>query len=322
MAILFCGIGGWYWYSTGKTDKIVSPVVSKILEKPFDKYSIENLGKRSFSSQIILDEANATESAYTVYKFHFDSDHKKVTGLAHIPNVCDAEKKCLTIVQFRGYIDVDIYEPGMGTKRSAEVFAQNGFISLAPDFLGYGDSDNPSNNVFEARFETYTTALNLLSGVGSLSQVDPDRVGIWGHSNGGQIALTVLEILGEKGLGYPTALWAPVSKPFPYSILYYTDEADDKGKALRHELAEFESDYDVFNYDLTRHLDRINSPMQLHQGESDEAVPQRWSDELVDRLKNDQKDISYYTYPNADHNMLGSWVIVINRSIEFFRKEL
>jgi len=303
-----------------KTKPLVSPAVNKILEKPFDKYSIGNLSKRSFSSQITLDDAVATTSAYIVYKFHFGSDHKKITGLAHIPNSCDAQNQCPTIVQFRGYVDVDNYQPGVGTRKSAEVFATNGFISLAPDFLGYGGSDNPSANVFEARFETYITALNLLAGVGSLPQVDANRVGIWGHSNGGQIALTVLEIMGNKGQRYPTVLWAPVSKPFPYSILYYTDEADDKGKALRKELAKFEQDYDVFSFDLTRYLNNISAPVQLHQGTADDAVPLKWSQDLVKSLQDLAKDITYYEYPGADHNLSGAWNLVVQRNIEFFHK--
>ena len=46
---------------------------------------------------------------------------------------------CPVIIQFRGYVERSIYQPGAGTKKTAEVFAKNGFISLAPDFLGYGD---------------------------------------------------------------------------------------------------------------------------------------------------------------------------------------
>ena len=83
-------------------------------------------------------------------------------------------------------------------------------------------------DVFEERFQTYTTAMNLLAGIEKWERAG--KIGIWGHSNGGQIALTVLEISQKE---YPTVLWAPVSKPFPYSILYYTDEAEDRGKALR-----------------------------------------------------------------------------------------
>jgi len=280
---------------------MVSPVVK---ERPLDKYTIENLGKREYKSQIFIDD----EVSPGVFNFHFDSDGKKVTGLAHVPKKCP----CPVIVQFRGYVERDVYQPGMGTKRTAEVFAKNGFISLAPDGLGYGESDNPSPDVFEERFQTYTTALNLLAGIGVWDKAG--KIGIWGHSNGGQIALTALEVSQKK---YPTVLWAPVSKPFPYSILYYTDEAEDRGKALRKKLAKFEEDYDVELYSLTNYLDRIKAPLLIQQGMADEAVPKKWTDELVKQVKAD-----YVVYPGADHNLQPAWNLAVMQDVQFFRKSL
>lgn len=317
------GIGtyiGWF-----RPQSIISPI-GKILEKPLDKYTIDRLSRRAFEgSEIVLEEAITTTPAYTVQKFFFTSDGKKVTGLAHIPQSAREGKKAPAIVQFRGYVDREKYAAGEGTRKSAEVFAKNGFISLAPDFLSYGGSASLSADIFEERFETYTTALNLLASVKTLPIADASRVGIWGHSNGGQIALTVLEVLQKP---IPTTLWAPVSKPFPYSILYYTDEASDRGKLIRKRLAKFEEDYDVELYSLPNYLDRITAPLQIHQGTADESVPQKWSDELVKALKEpldsarDKKDVSYFVYPGADHNMLGAWNTVVSRDIEFFNKQL
>ena len=309
--------GGGYWYmSRGRAETTVSPL-GQIFEKPLEKYTIDRLSNRvAVGSQIVLDEAVATTSAYTAYTFHFLSDGKKVTGLAHIPH---GKGPFPVIVQLRGYVEREQFSSGVGTKRSAEVFASNGFISLAPDFLGYGESDMPSTDVFEERFQTYMTVLDLLALIPSLQEGDSLRVGMWAHSNGGQIALTVLEITGKP---YPTTLWAPVTKPFPYSILYYTDEAEDRGKALRRKLADFEKDYDVESYAMVNYVDRITAPLQLHQGTSDESVPVKWNDEFVQVLRDKNKTIGYFLYPGADHNVHPSWNTVIARDIEFFRKNL
>ena len=69
-ALLLIVIGSWFIVNRSD-DKMVSPVVK---ERPLNKYTIENLGKRGYKSEIILDDAIATTSAYTVYKFYFDSD--------------------------------------------------------------------------------------------------------------------------------------------------------------------------------------------------------------------------------------------------------
>lgn len=88
----------------------------KNTEKLLDKYTIENLGERRYQSDISLDEAVATTSAFTVYKFHIVSDGKKVTGLAHIPSECI--DKCPVIAQFRGYANIEDYYQGYGTKKA------------------------------------------------------------------------------------------------------------------------------------------------------------------------------------------------------------
>ncbi|MBI2587474.1 alpha/beta hydrolase [Candidatus Amesbacteria bacterium] len=281
------GMGVVYWWP--KKEVGVKPK-----EYPLLKYTIENLGRRSYDSNIVIDE----KVSDGVYKFHFESDKKLVTGLAHIPDGCG---KCPVIAQFRGYAEVEGYESGYGTRHSAEAFAKAGFISLAPDFLGYGGSASPSADIFEARFETYTTALNLLAGIEKWEKTK--SIGIWGHSNGGQIALTVLEVKS-----YPAVLWAPVSAPFPYSILYYTDDGD---KLLRRELAKFEEDYDTDLFSLTNYLDQITAPVLVQQGSADESVPVKWNRKLGERFE-------YAEYPGADHNLMPSWSEAVRRDVDFF----
>jgi dipeptidyl aminopeptidase/acylaminoacyl peptidase len=190
-------------------------------------------------------------------------------------------------------------------------------VSIAPDFLGYGESASPSADVWEARFETYTTAVNLLAAVDKWPKSD-GRVGIWGHSNGGHVALTALEITGRS---YPTVLWAPVSAPFPYSVLYYTDDYEDHGKAIRKDLARFEADYDTEQFALVNYLDRVAAPILWQQGTADPDVPIKWSRGTVGRLRGLNKDVEYAEYPGADHNLLPAWQTAVEKDIEFYSQE-
>jgi alpha-beta hydrolase superfamily lysophospholipase len=107
-----------------------------------------------------------------------------------------------------------MYETGIGTQRVGEYFASHGFVTIAPDFLGYGQSDKPVKDSFEDRFLTYTTVIDLLSSLKSLNTAltnkgikdvtcDDKKISIWAHSNGGQIALTVAEV---TGFTYPLVL--------------------------------------------------------------------------------------------------------------------
>ena len=147
-----------------KRQGILSPIITAVA-RPLDRYTIPALSGSTFlPSTIHFGEITATTSAYTVRAFSFYADSPEgkpdpkllVTGVAHIPDSPKPANGYPVIIQFRGYVDPKIYFPGEGTQHSAEAFASNGFLSLAPDFLDYGGSSKGSNDVFEDRFQTYT----------------------------------------------------------------------------------------------------------------------------------------------------------------------
>lgn len=324
LVLFLMALSGFLGWGLGKKGKQTFPTLPK--ERPLDVYTIENLGKyKPASSTIKLEKVLKDNKDFSSYLFSFSfnsnpasTEKKRVTGLINIP-----KNKGLfpAVVMFRGYVDQKIYKTGDGTRRAGEYFAKNGFITIAPDFLGYGESDQEAGNIFEARFQTYTTVLTLLNSLNSLDNWDKTNTFLWGHSNGGQIALTVLEITGAK---YPATLWAPVSKPFPYSILYYTDESDDRGKLIRRELAIFEELYDPDLYSFDNYYQKITAPLQLHQGTADDAVPKEWSDNLAKTLLDldlpAQAGLDYFVYPGADHNLNSAWDMVVVKDLAFFGK--
>lgn len=316
-------------YFNTKSNALLSPIslVEKVTEKPLDKYTLTRLTETTFNSQPInTTEVLAEETNYTSFLISFGANGKTVTGQMNVPTTPPPLSGFPVIIMLRGYVDPDVYETGMGTKNAAAVFAANGFITLAPDFLGFGGSADPDPNSIAARLERPATVLTLLASINTLPEANANQLFLWGHSNGGQIAFSVLEIIGNsphwQGKIIPTTLWAPVSKSFPYSILYYTDESEDQGKELRRVLAEFEKSYDTNNYSIDRYYDWITSPIQIHQGSADDAVPVEWSNELVSVLEERDKDVTYYTYPGADHNLRPAWDRVVARDLTFFRQFL
>lgn len=336
LAIAGVGVIGYYYYSEDRD--LINPLSKgaiTAIQKPLEKYQIGRLKEVEFKpSEIKLGEViSEDEDEIITRMFYFqdrgaegNSEGLRVSGLMNYPK---EEGSYPVIVMFRGFVERSAYSPGEGTRRSGEELAKNGFVTLAPDFLGYGESEMPSQEPLEERFQTYTTALSLLSSLSTLNNAfkknnetisaDLNKIGVFAHSNGGQIAVTSVGVSGEK---YPTVLWAPVTKPFPYNILYFTDEYEDQGKALRKLVADFEKDYDVFEYSIFSHLDLVNFPLQIHQGEEDESIPKRWSDQFVSTLEDKGVNVEYFIYPGENHNFNnGSWPVAIERSIEFFQDE-
>jgi uncharacterized protein len=305
------------------------------IPRPLLSYSFENLRKTEFPPlQIgfgdVVSEDTDSQSLmfyFSVPKSPGSTEMLKVSGLANIPK---QEGEYPIVVMFRGFIPENVFKSGAGTQPSARALARNGFITIAPDFLGFGESDDSADS-FEGRFQTYTTALSLLSSLSTLNDgleeiysgtvsADLEKVGIWGHSNGGHIALSTLAISGKS---YPTVLWNPVSKSFPYSILYYTDEYDDQGKDLRKALSNFEDLYDTEIFSPEKYYNWISAPILVNQGLDDQEVPYWWSDDLTEALKKREIDVTYLTYPQADHNMLPSgWNRAIVNTIDFYKQHL
>lgn len=330
-ALVFFGSGillGYFVKSA--STPITETVVSTITPKPLLKYRILELAQAHvYPGVITRDEPfdiGIKAPTFDTYLFsmHFypalDGVSKKTTGMLNIPK---EEGTYPLAVMIRGYVDPTIYQTGVGTKNASTYLASSGYITIAPDFLGYAGSDSEAGNIFETRFQTYTTMIALIKAIkeASFQEVvdgkwDGKNIVIWAHSNGGQVALTTLSILGES---IPTVLWAPVTKPFPYSILYYTDESMDGGKLIRSELSKFESVYGVDEYSFTNYLERISAPIILFQGTQDDAIPVAWSQGFVNTMKKGEHDIELVVYP-ADHNMRGAWDEAMARSLAFFKR--
>lgn len=321
---------------TGNDSNLLTEVI-ETASRPLEKYSIKNLtavqipvGNLTILSTFDTGLKDANFDSYII-EFEFSPDlnpkfRKKTTGLLNIPK--DISYPPL-ILMIRGYVDETIYTTGVGTKNAGFYFAEQGFATIALDYLGYAESDSEAGDIFESRFQTYTATLSLIKTLENITiptsrgitktSADKEPLMIWAHSNGGQIALTILAIT-QKDI--PTVLWAPVTKPFPYSVLYYTDESTDGGKLIRKHLADFETLYDVNEYSFTNYLPQITAPILLQQGISDDAVPWEWSTAFANKLTALEKDVTYIGYPGADHNMRPSWDEAIEEDAKFYKKYL
>ena len=316
ISIFFVTIGFW-WGIAGRGEDLFNPKGEEVVkEKPYEKYSFENLAKRG---------GVASKIEVVGYKFYYQSEGRRISGETNRP----AGLALGVVVMARGYVEKEGYRTGIGTHNAAKYFSERGYTTYAPDFSGYGESDPEDESALGARLVKPVEILDLIASVQATTKLP---IYLWGHSNGGQIMISVAEILGKRELSLQgqslsaqagsqvkgVTLWAPVSKPFPYNILYYTDDASDSGKWLRGQISEFEETYDVFNYSIDRYLDWINIPLQIHQGSADEAVPKVWSDNLSKTLKGKEKTVNYFVYPGADHNMKPGWDSVVTRDLEFF----
>lgn len=298
------------------------------------KYNFENLKKReNKASEIkkigeVLGVEKGREELKQKGKFNgygfeskaisFESNGKKITGMLNVP-LTPKSNKMPAIIMIRGYAEPVGYYIGSGSWKVADELARNGFVTVSLDFLGYALSDNESTDILEARFEKPVTVLDLIESVKKMDIVDPTKIGIWAHSNGGQIAVSVLEITGQK---YPTVLWAPMTKPFPESVLGTSTELDDKGQLVKDKIDAFEREYDSKLYSIDNFYDWIMAPILLHQGTNDEWCKVSWQQDLTNKLKSLGKEATLDVRKGDDHNMKQDWDEVVAMDVKFFKQKL
>jgi pimeloyl-ACP methyl ester carboxylesterase len=374
------GTGAYYGFPTdflklpffSEEQTTLAPIIGKREpELLLNDYRIETLANQSFAAESIIrtiKEIGAGDG-YTSYLISFQTQGKLMTGQLNVPTTEEPVGGFPVIVMLRGYVPENIYQTGVGTRNSAAVYAKNGFATIAPDFLGFGESDEDYEDTWKSRFIKPVQIAQLFEtikeqptiGLDASKQVtlNPDEMGMWAHSNGGQIALTTLEITGKE---IPTTLWAPVTAPFPYSIMFFSDELEDEGQQQRAWIALFEDNYDATDFSLSQHFDLLPATtIQLHHGTADDAALVTWSDEFMQKIDaenerrtqeiNDLKekidttedvrekqklneqlleletfsgqiDTTYHRYPGANHNLQPNWNEVVARDIEFFKQKL
>ena len=347
--VLFLGMGIGLEKFWDKNNGWLSPMGSTSLkfrrteEKVQEKntgymaaYNFENLKKRENKAAKIeiveedktLDEARKNlikvytkegikkENNFTSYVITFESNGKKISGMMNVP-MTPMSYKLSAIIMIRGFAESAGYFVGSGSWKAADELARNGFVTVSLDFLGYGMSDGESKDILEARFEKPVSVLDLIESVKALDYVDSTKIGIWSHSNGGQIALSVLEITGQD---YPTVLWAPMTNPFPQSVLETMDDSEG-GKIVKQKIADFEEDYDSKLYSIDNFYEWIKAPILIHQGTADVWCKVKWQQDLQSRLKKLGKEVRLDIRQDNDHNLKQSWDEVIKMDIEFFREK-
>ena len=290
-------------------------------ELNLEKYDLDNLRKRGGKASEIkiigiaeeVEKRKKNEDRFKTQIFTFESEGKIISGTVNIPNPeMSSLKKAIILI--RGYAELEGYYSGSGTWKVAEILANEGYATFSIDFLGYGQSDKESTDMLEARFIKVVNVMDLIETVKNIPWIDKNNIGIWAHSNGGQIALSTLETMEGS---YPTVLWAPMTQTFPESVLSTIDE----GSPVKGVIEEFQKKYDSRRYAFKNYYEWLNSPVLIQQGTADDQVKVEWQEIVVKDMKKMGKEVELIFYPNNDHNLSKSWDEAVKKDTEYLNSE-
>lgn len=321
-----------FLYLQSNKKAIISQPINEISAN-LHPLSIESMRQVTYpGSEIEIVEELPQGSNYRQYITSYTSDGFKIYGLLTVPITQSPENGYPAILFNHGYIPPAEYKTNERYVAYVDTFARNGYVVFKSDYRGHGQSEGEADGAYFS--PSYTTdVLNALESVKKLDYVNPDKIGMWGHSMGGTITQRALVIspdikaaviwggvVGSYEDIY-TEWWSKRRRPNPTSATMNSNRSSRQS---------FITEYGEPNLgnafwnsiSATSFLTYQKTPVSLHHGYSDETVPYQLSQLYHNALKKAGIESEVFFYEGNDHDISQSFNLAITRSVEFFDKYL
>lgn len=330
--VIIIVVSGLLIFTKRNTSKSIFPVVLNTPSTPLSVLSIQYMRSQSYpGSDIKIEQTLSPGSNYSRYIASFMSDGLKEYAYLTVPKTNKPVGGYPIIIFNHGYQIPVLYTPEGNYINYMDAIAKAGYIVFKPDYRGNGKSEGaPGSTYFSPNYTT--DDLNAISSIKKFKDANPKKIGIWGHSMGGNITLRVSEISKDVKAA---VIWGGVVGSYSDIIYNWQDKVLYKPAAEDLYLRNLglsvlmatngtpSQNPDFWNsIDPTFNLNYINSPFQIHVGLADNQVPPNFSKSLFDKLVSSEKSAEYYEYPGANHDINQSFNLAMKRTIAFFDKYL
>ena len=305
-----------------KTTDEIQPPQNEPKKPPLTKDSIPIMSQKEFQgSDLKLVKVLDKNKFYTRYSITYKSEDFTISGILNVPV---GKGPFPVLILNHGFIEPENYTNGQGLKREQDFFAKNGYVVLHSDYRNYGLSDFDPDNDVRPRSGYVEDILNAISAVknSSLDFFDKDNIGMLGHSMGGGITLNVMVTKPDIAKAY--VLLAPINSDYKVNFdKWVATQWPETAENFYQTYGSYEDNPEFWkSISAINYLDKIKSPVMLHQGIADDQVPVQWSRDLAQDLKDKGKDVTYYEYPEENHVFVNAQALVMQRTLEFFDKIL
>lgn len=282
-------------------------------------------------SKINIEEVLPPEKQYDRFITSYYSEGLKVYALLLVPSIKIPDGGFPVIILNHGYIIPDKYTPDGNYIAYADAFAKAGYIVFKPNYRGNGQSEGvPTSAYFSSDY--VIDDLNAIASIKIYPKANPSKIGVWGHSMGGNV--TLKDAVISKDIK-AVSMWSGVVAPIEDIIYNWQGRVSYKPEVLDLKLRNQNRDNLLQKYgtpsenpkfwnsiDPDYYLKDINIPVQIEVGLADNQVPPDFSKGLFERLKSLNKNVEYHEYEGANHDINQSFVIAMERTIKFFDKYL
>ncbi|MDL2344359.1 prolyl oligopeptidase family serine peptidase [Deinococcus sp. MIMF12] len=297
----------------GVTDAALERLVAR------QPISIQALREREYpGSALTVVQTLPPGVNYSRQVVSYRSDGLTIYALLTVPGGTPPEGGWPAIVFNHGYIPPDVYRTTERYVAYQDAFARAGFVTFKSDYRGHGDSGGEATGGYNDPGYT-VDVLNAAASLKRDGRVNRGRIGLWGHSMGGQLSLRAMLVDRELRAA---SLWAGV-------VAGYDVLATDWGRGRGRGPGEGRPALDSLNRRYLRalspnaYLEDLNGrPLQLHHGTADEDVPYSFQQALAGDLRGAGQGFTAYRYEGDDHNLSRNLGTALRRSVAFFQEHL
>jgi dipeptidyl aminopeptidase/acylaminoacyl peptidase len=296
---------------------------------PFQELTIPYLRNREYKSSLGMLQKISENQGFTSYLTSYDSDGLRINGLLTIPKGSPPEGGWPAVVFVHGYIPPQEYKTTQNYVSYVEYLANRGLVVFKIDLRGHDSSEGePSGAYYSGDYIIDT--LNAYSALENSNFVNPEKIGLWGHSMAGNV---VFRSFVAKQDVPKVVIWAGAVYTYEdfsdYRISdrsYQPPPQESERRRKREELfnsyGEFDPESEFWKQIVpTNYLDGVAGQIQIHHAVDDTIVNIGYSRNLMLILDNTQIGHKLFEYPSGGHNITGgSFTQAMQATADFFRE--
>jgi dipeptidyl aminopeptidase/acylaminoacyl peptidase len=311
-----------------------APTATEISFEIGEDLTIDYLrGLEIAGSEITFERELPATFYYRQYLASYLSQGNRIYGLLTVPIMQPPETGFKAIVFNHGYIPPDTYRTTARYTAYVDYLARAGFVVFKIDYRGHGDSEGEASGSYFSPGYTID-AIAALKSLQTLDVVDPDGIGMWGHSMAGNLVLRAMLIEPEVKAG---VIWAGAVYSYDDFAEYGIDDNTYRPPPTQEGSEPRRRSQEIFEaygrpgsghpywqaVSLTANLEYLERPLQLHHAQDDPVVKIGYSQGLVAALQEHGKPYEFYIYPSGGHNLVSPYFDqAMLRTVEFFRENL
>lgn len=308
--------------------KVLTPATPTPTPFPFQDITIPYLKNSEYESELGKLNKLTEHASYTSYFTSYDSDGFRVNGLLTIPNGNSPASGWPTVVFLHGYIPPKEYETLINYASYVDFLAKNGLVVFKIDLRGHADSEGEAFGAYYSG-DYIVDTLNAYSALENTDFVNPEKIGLWGHSMAGNV---VFRTLAAKPDTPKVIIWAGAVYTYEdfadYRISdfsYQPSPQESERRRRREELFETYGSFDPESefwsqIPATNYLEDIEGAVQVHHAVNDNVVDIGYSRNLMTILDNTEIEHELFEYSSGGHNLTGdTFTKAMDETVKFFK---